>query len=567
MTRSRINRLWMTVGLALAGVAAGPVTAATAAAPITISDKPALFTNQPDATFTFSPGGSFLCTVDNNPQVGCGSTFLVQGLAEGAHSITVQADPVTCDPAACPTQVSYSWTEDFTPPDTSLTGQPPALTNSTTAQFTFKSSDPTATFRCSLNGASPSPCSSPVTYSGLSAATRKFAVYAVDQAGNITVPAQQATWTVDLTPPTTTIASGPTGYDLTATPTFTFTSSKPNSTFECALDGGAFSACPASDTLPVTADGQHTLAVRATDAAGNTDPSPATRTWTIDVTGPAAPVLTITHNTPGLITKRPPTGTVHHRAGDRASAAAVGPGGPGPVSEPFLTTPLALITWHPADANTVGVTVSELGPGPATVVSTALSASLPRTLPYGAQTCYQAVAVDAAGVQSKPTTACVAVPYPASGLQGDYLSGSSSYDDGSNAHSSTLVTDTQAFGGSYLRLDQGGKLKYLLAECAYFGPWGGCGYDHNRLVVVVATTCRSCGSISIQVDGFSGLDDQGMPTGADTTFTHTLNLHSSALHHKQLFVMAMPASDATDETYLHVVRVTGTPRIEGLWMQ
>ena len=46
-------------------------------------------------------------------------------------------------------------------------------------------------------------------------------------------------------------------------------------TFECSLDGGGFSPCSASVTFDDLEPGHHTLAARATDTAGNTDPTPA----------------------------------------------------------------------------------------------------------------------------------------------------------------------------------------------------------------------------------------------------------------------------------------------------
>ena len=57
--------------------------------------------------------------------------------------------------------------------------------------------------------------------------------------------------------------------------------SEPGSTFQCSIDGAAYTTCNASLVTTTLADGSHTISVRATDAAGNTDATPATYTWTI----------------------------------------------------------------------------------------------------------------------------------------------------------------------------------------------------------------------------------------------------------------------------------------------
>jgi hypothetical protein len=59
--------------------------------------------------------------------------------------------------------------------------------------------------------------------------------------------------------------------------TWTFASTEPGSTFACSLDGAPFAPC-ASPFAARVRRGSHTLSVRATDAVGNTDPTPASFT-------------------------------------------------------------------------------------------------------------------------------------------------------------------------------------------------------------------------------------------------------------------------------------------------
>ena len=83
----------------------------------------------------------------------------------------------------------------------------------------------------------------------------------------------------DTTPPETTIASGPSeGSTVTSSNvSFAFSSSESGSSFECSLDGSAFGSCSSPKSYSNLTDGSHTFSVRATDAARNTDATPASR--------------------------------------------------------------------------------------------------------------------------------------------------------------------------------------------------------------------------------------------------------------------------------------------------
>gem|GEM_PF-2365762 len=108
---------------------------------------------------------------------------------------------------------------------------------------------------------------------------------------------------IDAVAPDTTITSHPANPSASASATFTFASSDGTGVghFEASLDGGAFATATSPASLTSLADGSHTFAVRAIDAAGNVDSSPASYTWTIDTTAPAAPGIAAPLTTPTSI--------------------------------------------------------------------------------------------------------------------------------------------------------------------------------------------------------------------------------------------------------------------------
>jgi hypothetical protein len=82
--------------------------------------------------------------------------------------------------------------------------------------------------------------------------------------------------------PETGITAGPSGRTADSSPNFAFESSDPEATFECSLDGAAFSPCTSPQSYASVTESPHTFAVRAVDGAGNPDPTPAERNFVAD---------------------------------------------------------------------------------------------------------------------------------------------------------------------------------------------------------------------------------------------------------------------------------------------
>ncbi len=207
---------------------------------------------------------------------------------------------------------------DTAPPfQPSIFDHPDDPTGDTTATFSFQAGDAPIRphhgsggflgasvasaehFECSLDASGFAPCTSPVVYTGLGLGSHEFELKSVDEAGNGS-SVTSFSWTIeggDTTPPETTIDSGPAGPTNDPSPTFNYSSSETNSTFECRLTAdsqtpGPFSPCaPSGQSYSDLTDGAYTFEVRATDAAGNTDQTPAARSFTVDTAAPNPPTF------------------------------------------------------------------------------------------------------------------------------------------------------------------------------------------------------------------------------------------------------------------------------------
>jgi dipeptidyl aminopeptidase/acylaminoacyl peptidase len=129
----------------------------------------------------------------------------------------------------------------------------------------------------------------------------------------------------DATPPETQLASGPSGPTNDSAPTFAFTGSDDVTAtgqleYSTRLDHGEWSTYSShtSVTLAVT-DGSHTISVRARDAAGSEDATPAERSFTVDTVAPTGS-LTINY---GALQTRTRTVTLTLSGGDPAPSTGI----------------------------------------------------------------------------------------------------------------------------------------------------------------------------------------------------------------------------------------------------
>ncbi|MEA2229644.1 MAG: hypothetical protein QOF04_3274, partial [Solirubrobacteraceae bacterium] len=87
------------------------------------------------------------------------------------------------------------------------------------------------------------------------------------------------------------VDSGPSGQSSSAEASFGFSADDAEATFECKLDDGAWASCSSPQAYGQVGDGPQTFFVRALNALGNVDATPASRSWTVDTTPPAPPEI------------------------------------------------------------------------------------------------------------------------------------------------------------------------------------------------------------------------------------------------------------------------------------
>ncbi len=258
-----------------------------AEAPDTVLLKqPERLTTSAQATFEFesATGATFNCVVDNKLTANCHSPLTLT-VSDGGHSFMVWA--INADKIPDKTPVMWQWTVDSTPPTVSILTAPPRYDNSPSPTFTF-GSEQQALVTCSLDDGPREVCSSPYQVGPLSDGAHTLSLLATDVAGNVQLEAATYAWTLDTTTPDVTLLQTPPALGTVNAVTFTFETAQSTTplSLRCLLDGIDRSPCASPIAFSVS-DGAHRFEVRARNALGIADPTPAVFDFTVDSQAPS----------------------------------------------------------------------------------------------------------------------------------------------------------------------------------------------------------------------------------------------------------------------------------------
>jgi hypothetical protein len=277
-------------------------TVDTTAPTLTINSNPTSLNNSTSGSFTFSAtdsgGGSvasYSCKLDGASYTSCSSPISYSSLAQGSHTFYVTATDSAGNTSSAQTN---TWTTDLTAPTITISANPTAVTNSSSANFTFSATDSgggtVSSYQCSIDGAAYATCTSIKSYTGLAAGSHQFALLAIDTAGN-TSSASTYSWTIDTTAPTISITSTPSSPTNATTASFSFSATDSGggaiASYACKIDAGSYASCTSPTSYSSLAAGAHTFYITSTDTAGNTS-SASSVSWTIDLTAPTVAITT-----------------------------------------------------------------------------------------------------------------------------------------------------------------------------------------------------------------------------------------------------------------------------------
>ncbi|MGH2905704.1 MAG: DUF6531 domain-containing protein [Solirubrobacterales bacterium] len=207
----------------------------------------------------------FECNLDGAGWSVCTSPVELGPLADGSHELKLRAIVAT----ELTAEVSREFVVDTAVPDVSITSGPAdsSTISDPAPAFGFESSDSTASFECEIDDDDVYVCESPFAAAGIAAGDHVVRIRSIDGAGNRSSWAERS-FTYSIAPTVAFTDAPDEGSHFGATPPEFEFASATGTSIECAIDGGAFSACTSPFTLTSSHEGRHSLAVRALDVFG-----------------------------------------------------------------------------------------------------------------------------------------------------------------------------------------------------------------------------------------------------------------------------------------------------------
>jgi hypothetical protein len=254
-----------------------------------ITSHPGDPSNDRNPTFEFvddEPGVTFNCRLVSGPFPPCTSPKTYAIATDGPYTFYVKAVDAAGNESA---STSFGWTVDtHAPQPPTITDGPPNPSNSTLATFSF-TGEVGASFRCSLDNQSFSPCPNPVTFT-VGDGSHTLVVEAVDAAGNVSDPSSPFSWIVDTAHPLVSITDKPPLLTNQTAANFSFFANPTPARYECALDGAAFGTCTSPQHYAGLANGSHTFAVRTVSTGGSAGAA-TEYTWVVDTAPPQTSIV------------------------------------------------------------------------------------------------------------------------------------------------------------------------------------------------------------------------------------------------------------------------------------
>ncbi len=211
------------------------------------------------------------CRIDDEPFADCEMSYPVESLAAGEHTISARAMSYLGVPGPT-TTLSFSLEEGEEDLTTSLVQPIPAAGSSRRLDVELTSNDSSAGFECSEDAESWAPCAAPFTWMiGAESTDGTYTFFARARNGEMVDPSPlEISYILDTEAPSPTIQTNldTNSQLMSGELQLTLGSNESSSWFECSLDGFVAS-CSQDETFSDLTAGNHSLAVRAIDAAGN----------------------------------------------------------------------------------------------------------------------------------------------------------------------------------------------------------------------------------------------------------------------------------------------------------